>query len=380
MGGADASKENNAMIARQVRILENRLDKSLVKFNETLASNKQLRAKIDSMRQERVVFDGIYKKLERELHEKKKEMSAIIEDSNSAYQRRDKAQNEMQALMQQADKDKKDFERDWRELGQLIEQDRKLREQQRQQIEKSSASPTQGILDRFSQSGSPVNPMAVDDEPAVMGGGRGGWQAEKDIIPLPLDKAKEYEAAFDKIREHTNLTDVDEIVTTFLEAEEKNFSLFNYVNELNSDIEKLEMQISDTKIEIEKYKGQGVSTDTQRKQILRNLEDKLERTEHKTKEYNKSYEDAMGTINHLKTGIHSIFSRIGCGTGSTEEMLGNQGVTESNMMQYLGLIEQRTSEILQLYAQSQLAADGPEGHVPHGSSGLAASLDRRPYG
>ena len=143
----------------------------------------------------------------------------------------------------------------------------------------------------------------------------------------------------------------------FLEAEEKNFSLFNYVNELNSDIEKLEMQISDTKIEIEKYKGQGVSTDTQRKQILRNLEDKLERTEQKTKEYNKSYNDAMGTINHLKTGIHSIFSRIGCGTGSTEEMLGNQGVTESNMMQYLGLIEQRTSEILQLYAQSQQLGD-----------------------
>ena len=34
-------------------------------------------------------------------------------------------------------------------------------------------------------------------------------------------------------------------------------------------------------------------------------------------------------------------------------MLGNQGVTESNMMQYLGIIEQKTSEILQTYAASQ---------------------------
>jgi len=185
MGGADASKENNALVARQVRILENRLDKSLVKFNETLAQNKQLRTKIDSMRQERVVFDGIYKKLERELHEKKKEMSAIIEDSNSAYQKRDKAQSEMQALMQQSEKDKKEFERDWRELGQLIEQDRKLREQQRQQIEKSSVSPTQGIMDRFSQSGSPVDPMAVGDddmgEGGRMGGSRGGWDGAEKV-------------------------------------------------------------------------------------------------------------------------------------------------------------------------------------------------------
>lgn len=35
-------------------------------------------------------------------------------------------------------------------------------------------------------------------------------------------------------------------------------------------------------------------------------------------------------------------------------MLGNQGVTESNMMQYLGIIEQRTIEILHTYAQSQV--------------------------
>lgn len=45
--------------------------KALVKFNEALAHNKQLRETIDNLRRERVVFDGIYKKLERELHEKK---------------------------------------------------------------------------------------------------------------------------------------------------------------------------------------------------------------------------------------------------------------------------------------------------------------------
>jgi len=43
-----------------------------VKFNESLAMNKNLRERIDTLRRERVVFDSIYKKLERELHEKKK--------------------------------------------------------------------------------------------------------------------------------------------------------------------------------------------------------------------------------------------------------------------------------------------------------------------
>jgi hypothetical protein len=57
-----------------------------------------------------------------------------------------------------------------------------------------------------------------------------------------------------------------------------------------------------------------------------------------------------------------------------EEMLGNQGVTESNMMQYLGIIEQRTSEILQTHALNQTASGG--GAMPMGGGGamLAANI------
>jgi hypothetical protein len=55
-----------------------------MKFNETLCQNKTLRTKIDEYRRERVVFDVIYKKLERELHEKKKEMADEIERQKKA--------------------------------------------------------------------------------------------------------------------------------------------------------------------------------------------------------------------------------------------------------------------------------------------------------
>ena len=60
MGGVNASKENYNMIQKQIRILENRLDKSLVKFNEAIAHNKTLRDNIDDLRRERVVFENIY--------------------------------------------------------------------------------------------------------------------------------------------------------------------------------------------------------------------------------------------------------------------------------------------------------------------------------
>lgn len=49
-----------------------------------------------------------------------------------------------------------------------------------------------------------------------------------------------YEEAFKKIEEATGISDIDELVRTFVEAEKNNYSLFNYVNELSNEMEKLE--------------------------------------------------------------------------------------------------------------------------------------------
>jgi len=343
MGGINASRENNQAIAKQIQILENRLDKALKRYNEALANNKRLRENIDNLRRERLVFDQIYKKLEKELAEKKKEMARIIEISNKAYEARDAAQAEMSALKSQADKEQQEFEQEWKELGKMIEQDRKMKDFMKKEREKLSQQEHRGD-------------MTVEQEASLKKKVlRGNWGIAKDkaSIHASMEKVQSYEEAFAKIQQATGISDIDELVTTFINAEDQNFALFNYVNELNGECEKLEEQIAEIKAEIEKYKGQGLNTDNQRKKILKDLEDRLARTEAKADQYEKKYEAAMKTVNALKGGIQSIFNKIGCNTPANMEMLGNEGVTETNMMQYLGIIEQRTNEILQLYAATQ---------------------------
>ncbi len=121
MGGVNAAKENQQMINKQIRILENRLDKALIKFNEALAHNKLLRESIDNLRRERVVFDNIYRKLEKELFEKKKQMANIIELSNLAYEQRDAAQLEIAAIEQANKKEQDEFYEKMEELIRQIE-------------------------------------------------------------------------------------------------------------------------------------------------------------------------------------------------------------------------------------------------------------------
>ena len=53
----------------------------------------------------------------------------------------------------------------------------------------------------------------------------------------------------------------------------------------------------------------------------------------------------------LIIGIDSLFSKIGCDGSSITELLGGHaGVTENTVLQFLGIVEQRTNELLQLQA------------------------------
>ena len=70
----------------------------------------------------------MYKKLEKELHEKRKAMANIIEDANSAYEERDKSNDQIQNLKHQAKKESLEFEKDLRELSQIMEKNKRTME------------------------------------------------------------------------------------------------------------------------------------------------------------------------------------------------------------------------------------------------------------
>lgn len=52
-----------------------------------------------------------------------------------------------------------------------------------------------------------------------------------------------YEAKFKEIEQITGENDLDKLVERFIQVENKNYALFNYVNELNNQVETLQEQI-----------------------------------------------------------------------------------------------------------------------------------------
>lgn len=344
LGGADAAKENDLQIEKQVRVLENKLDKTLTQFNEALAKNKNMRAEIDVLRLERVNFDSVYKKMERDLQLKKKEMSDVIELANISYEARDQAHNEIAALRAQGDREAIAFDSEMRDLGKILDHDRKMKEAE--------------MRNRLKAAELGVDFPGHDSELEAKlkkRGIKGNWAMDAGAKQIAV-----YEEAFKKIQAATGMSDIDDLVTSFIAAEDQNFSLFNFVNELNQETEKLEETAGELRYEIDKFEGADSVQDAVRKKLVKELELKIEKTNQNTKAVEERLESTSNTLLALRAGIKSTYENLGCDTEMNKELLGDGGVTEQNMLSYLGIVEQRANEVLVAYAAATAAEEGPE--------------------
>lgn len=194
----------------------------------------------------------------------------------------------------------------------------------------------------------------------------GGWAAQRLTLytcaahpwiwfrPPPPHTQPRTSCPFHPIhpQEATHIEDIDQLVSTFMAAEDQNYTLFNYVNEVNQEIEKLEDQITIMRREIGRYRESGQELDrTKSKEAFEGVT-RLAATEAQSQLYDRRHDAAQQTSGVLKAAIRELFERIGCNTPAVRDLLGDDGVTEGNLMAYLGIIEQRTNEILQVRARS----------------------------
>ncbi|XP_032238101.2 coiled-coil domain-containing protein 63 [Nematostella vectensis] len=327
MGGVHMSHARYKQTKKHISVLENRLDQASKKFNASLAENWKLRERIDNQKVERSTFEARCKKLDNKIVEVKRQISEVIEASTAAYDARDEAQAKMLALKEKNDKDLAQYNTEFKELVRIIEHDRKLKEFMRVKGEER-ADMLEGELSS-----------------------RKKKKDEKDKVDKADETIESYEAAFHKIKEATEIEDTDLLVNKFIEVEDRNFALFNYVNEQNNDIEKLQEEIAEAKADIEKFKSEGVEMEAERKAILKNKEEKLNAATEKGDQFDGQYKHTKKILEQLKTGIDSLFNKINCDRSAIENLLGSkEGITDNNMMQFLGIIEQRTNELLQVQA------------------------------
>ena len=326
-------QETNETILLKIKKIEHKLEKILQKYNEILARNKHLRDEVNSLRNEKKISEEILKNLhieskareeEDRLSEVKlqelKEESKIIKDKLRKV-RLDK---------KHGDQEMEKFNKDWKEVDKMMDayiNSEELFKEEPIDTPKTPENEAENTEEANTAKAAPP---------------------EKSSIRDAVNKVEMLSEAFKKIEEATGISDVDEIVKIFIQSEEHNYSLFSHVNELTKDIQRLDYQILEMNEEIMRYNQAGLMTAAQREHTLKELESKLNFTEMRAEKYEQRYETTMNIITMFKIGIHQLMEKIGVADVITEE-----GVNEGNIMQYLGIIELRTNEVLQMFRYCQ---------------------------
>lgn len=335
IGGVHAPKENQASLQKQIKTLENRLDQGSQKFNEAISVNRELRTHIDSLRQERVIFDNLYKKLEKELYEKRKNMADIIEGANTAYEDRDRANEQIEGLKQHAKRETNEFERDLKDLSQAMVKSHKaleymhLAKNQQQDNERRTESEVEELRRQAQKS-----------------------KSDKDSFGAIRTGVEKYEEDLARIQAATGITDFVKLIATFRKNEEKNYNTFKHVNDLSNEIETLEKTIAELKEERAKYEDEPVKKDFEKIRALKDLEETFMKLEGNMERFEFKSHEAAKKINSICNWTESMYNSLECDRIDPDEM-GMSGVTESNLMACFSVIEERATQILAAYTQKK---------------------------
>ena len=324
MGGSkDVYQEKHVANMKLTRILENRLDEMTKKFSIALTGNLKLREHINHVEGQKARFLDLHKRLQAELIEGKKEIDRISEVATTHFTIRDEAQHRMASLRERADREMAVYNAEIKDVKRILEHDRKLR--------------------KFMTTKAEDRASILEDELMV----RAIKKYEAQLNGLQQETSK-FEEIFDKIKEATGIEDTDTLVKSFIENEDRNFALYNYVNNMNTEIENLKDDIRRLKDEIELIKKEGVDSDVHRKEILNELEQKMVEVTDELTLVNKEYKASRRQLELLKPKVESVFNSIECDRSSIAELLGiGVSIDDNNVMQYLGIIEQKCNELLQ---------------------------------
>lgn len=262
-----------------------------------LGKNKTLRLEIDNIRKEKVIFETLYSKLETELVRKKHQVNDVIEVASGAYEERNKIQAKMAELIQQSQKEQQEFDNEIRTVQELIDQD----DEMKSKIKKISHMNNKSLHGHTGDK----NDEGLDE-----------------LKKLTKQKIFSFEEAFVKLMKALQFTNLEDLVTCFVKAEEKNFSLFKFVNELNNEIDNFKTQILEIETEIKRNFDEG-GHDSLKRKAIKELEKKLQNTKQSIIDMNKRREENTDKIDQIKKQIDNICKVIEVNEVVNEDLLGN---------------------------------------------------------
>ncbi|KFW01576.1 Coiled-coil domain-containing protein 63, partial [Fulmarus glacialis] len=349
---------NSKWLQKQIETLETRLNKVTVHFDTIVTRNNKLREEIESLRIQKAVLDNFYLKLHKKLDQQRRRMNTAVEQSTQAYEQRMEALARISAMKERHSKDTVQYHVELQEQERVLDQETKLK-----------AFTLAKFTDRSELEEQAKKKKAL--------------KAAQRAKRRQGESFESREVAYKRLLELAEDGDIDRLLNSFIEKEGKNFPCFSYITELNNEMEKMQWRIKDLQNKITALVTDQEYAESSSLHVLQELEEKLMETTEEANRYEERCKETSKVLGQLKSGMEALFKEINCDATKIMKQLGENGqITDLNLMQFFGLVEKKTNELLLM--ESILRYTSAEGSHPaqpfanpllHGT-GLLRVMDR----
>jgi chromosome segregation ATPase len=123
-----------------------------------------------------------------------------------------------------------------------------------------------------------------------------------------MRNVKVVEDAFEQIKEQTGIDSIDDIVSTFIKAEEQNTSLYNYVNELNSEIDILEEQNKQISKEIQEHEERNKMSEEEKTELIKQKKNDIEVGKFQLEKKEQEIKEKMENLGEIQKHVEQMVS------------------------------------------------------------------------
>jgi len=284
----DVNSDDNPQM-RTIRMLENKLDKAMIKYNEAQSIRKTYEMIVKRLKDERVGYDNQLAAIEQSLKGKEHDLEELLLLSYDAKHAMEVAEAELRKFEAQVSAKRELRDKEVAEQRQAVQQrietktkvEEKTKENQEKEIENKKKEHENARIQDLNKK--IIGQEAIDKE-------------KRDL--LKFDKAMR------RIKDATGVTDINEIIQKFVT---QNDTLKN-LNSQKEDFERKILELNDEKFEIkkklDKVKYEGVESMT-RKQIdeveknVAEAQGRYERNKDKLERINRIVIDSKAGIEHV---------------------------------------------------------------------------------
>lgn len=286
---------------RKIRMLENRLDKAMIKYNEAQSIRKTYEQIVKRLKEERIGFDNQLAAIERALGAKQHDYEELVLLSSDATHAREMILQELEKARGQYEDEKRQREKELREKQQYV----KIRLEMSQRLDKRDKQRLD-VMTRESGDLSPEEEKHLKSALAMTVMQQGMAVEEKKEHRSKIDI---FESAFRKIKEATGVSDVNEVIQKITSQESTTDNLINLSKENQARLEQLQFEHANLKARVEelKYSGSGGG---HRRKMVDDHEQNLVLASAKLERAKLKYERLAKVLIGVKAGVEHLVDKL----------------------------------------------------------------------